>query len=114
MRTASPFARSCRARWCARSPPGRPAASSKLTLGGGVNWQSDSHTLVGAPDGGITFREGEVTQLSLMARYQFTPGISVQFNGSNLLDEKYFVLDEYDNTYYGEPLAVSASLSWDF
>jgi outer membrane receptor for ferric coprogen and ferric-rhodotorulic acid len=92
----------------------RPAALEKLTLGGGINWQSDSHTLVGGPDGSVDFREGDVTQISLMARYQFTPKISVQVNGSNLLDEKYFVLDNYDNSHYGEPLAVSASLNWQF
>jgi outer membrane receptor for ferric coprogen and ferric-rhodotorulic acid len=38
----------------------------------------------------------------------------VQFNGENLLDKKYFVLDEYDNTYYGAPLNVSASFRWTF
>jgi outer membrane receptor for ferric coprogen and ferric-rhodotorulic acid len=91
-----------------------PPAVNKLTLGGGINWQSDSYTFVGAPDGGVTFRQGDVTQISLMARYQFTPRISVQVNGSNLLDENYYVLDEYDNTHYGEPLAVSASLNWRF
>ena len=32
----------------------RPAALEKLTLGGGINWQSDSYTLVGGPDGGVT------------------------------------------------------------
>jgi outer-membrane receptor for ferric coprogen and ferric-rhodotorulic acid len=94
-----------------------PAASSKLTIGGGVNWQSRSYTLVGAPevlDFGTTLRQGNVTQVSLMARYQFTPKISVQLNGSNLLDKKYYVLDDYDNTHYGEPLGVSASLNWRF
>ena len=91
-----------------------PAALDKLTIGGGLNWQSDSTTLVGAPAGGATIRQGDVTQISLMARYRFTPKISVQVNGSNLLDKKYYVLDDYDNTHYGEPLAVSASLSWEF
>ena len=92
----------------------QPAALEKLTLGGGINWQSDSHTLAGGPNGGILVHEGDVTQISLMARYQFTPKVSVQLNGSNLLDETYYVLDNYDNTHYGEPLAVSASLNWTF
>ena len=92
----------------------RPAALEKLTLGAGINWQSDSFTQVGGPVGGITLRESDVTQISLMARYQFTPKISVQLNGSNLLDEDYYVLDNYDNTHYGEPLGVSASLNWVF
>ena len=76
----------------------RPAAIEKLTLGAGINWQSDSFTQAGGPNGGILLREGDVTQISLMARYQFTPKISVQLNGSNLLDETYYVLDNYDNT----------------
>jgi len=92
----------------------RPAALEKLTLGAGINWQSDSFTQVGGPVGGIALRESDVTQISLMARYQFTPKISVQLNGSNLLDEDYYVLDNYDNTHYGEPLGVSASLNWVF
>jgi len=94
-----------------------PAALNKLTLGGGINWQSGSYAIVGAPEvlgSGATLRQGEVTQISLMARYQFTPKIAVQLNGSNLLDKKYYVLDDYDNTHYGEPLGVSASLNWQF
>jgi outer membrane receptor for ferric coprogen and ferric-rhodotorulic acid len=95
----------------------RPAALVKLTIGGGVNWQSESRAIVGAPEAlgfSTTLRQGDVMQVSLMARYQFTPGISAQLNASNLLDEKYFVLDDYDNTHYGEPLGVSASLNWRF
>jgi len=92
----------------------RPAALEKLTLGAGINWQSDSYTQVGGPDGGILLRQDDVTLVSLMARYQFTPKISVQLNGSNLLDEDYYVLDNYDNTHYGEPVGVSATLNWQF
>jgi outer membrane receptor for ferric coprogen and ferric-rhodotorulic acid len=93
-----------------------PALQGRLTIGGGVNFQSDSHTRVAAPPGNITtdLREGDVTLLSLMARYRVTDNVSVQFNGENLLDKKYFVLDEYDNTYYGAPLNVSASFRWTF
>jgi outer membrane receptor for ferric coprogen and ferric-rhodotorulic acid len=92
----------------------RPAAIEKLTLGAGINWQSDSYSQVGGPAGGVLFRENDVTQISLMARYQVSPKVSVQLNGSNLLDEKYYVLDNYDNTHFGEPLSVSASLNWAF
>ena len=28
--------------------------------------------------------------------------------------EKYFVLDEYDNTYFGAPANYSASFTWAF
>lgn len=82
-----------------------------LTLGGGVNWQSKSSTFVGTPDGGTTLEQSDVTLLSLMARYRVTPNISVQFNTDNLLDEKYYVLDEYDNTYFGTPVNYSLSVN---
>ncbi|NKF20731.1 TonB-dependent siderophore receptor [Solimonas marina] len=89
-------------------------ALRRLTVGGGVDWQSSSSTQVGSPDGGATLRQGDVTLLSLMARWQFTPQIALQINGSNLLDKKYYVLDEYDNTYYGAPINGSASLRISF
>ncbi|HEY0179777.1 MAG TPA: TonB-dependent siderophore receptor [Dokdonella sp.] len=91
-----------------------PAALRALTLGGGVNWQSRSRTFVGSPDGGTTLRQASVTNLAVMARYQFTPRFSAQLNGSNLLDKKYYVLDEYDNTYYGAPASVTLSLRYTF
>ena len=91
-----------------------PARVEGLALGAGVNWQSASSTFVGTPDGnGTTLRQGDVTLLSLMARYRFTPQVSLQFNGDNLLDRKYYVLDEYDNTYYGASPSYSLSLRLD-
>ncbi|WP_051362189.1 TonB-dependent siderophore receptor [Solimonas soli] len=89
-------------------------ALKRLTLGGGVDWQSDSSTQVGSPDGGATLHQGDVTLLGLMVRWQFTPQWSLQLNGENLLDKKYYVLDEYDNTYYGAPISGSASLRFRF
>jgi len=86
----------------------------KLALGGGVNWQSRSSTFVGTPEGGTTLRQGDVTDISLMARYAFTPQLSLQLNGSNLLDRKYYVLDEYDNTYYGAPANATLTLRYAF
>ena len=88
-----------------------PDAWQKLTLGGGVSWQSSSKTTVASPDGATTWRQDAVTLLSVMARYEITPKVSVQFNSENLLDEKYFVLDEFDNTYYGAPVDYSLSVN---
>jgi outer membrane receptor for ferric coprogen and ferric-rhodotorulic acid len=79
-----------------------------------VNWQSSNRTFVGTPDGGTTLEQGSIALVSLMARYQLTPQASVQLNADNLLDKKYFVLDEYDNTYFGEPLRVTASVQVQF
>jgi outer membrane receptor for ferric coprogen and ferric-rhodotorulic acid len=91
-----------------------PAVLDRLTLGGGVNWQSSSHTFVGSPDGGMELHQGSVLLLNAMARYEVTTNLSIQANGSNLLDKKYFVLDEYDNTYYGAPRSFSVGMKLDF
>lgn len=82
----------------------------KLTLGGGVNWQSASSTTVGSPNGATDLRQGSFANVSLMARYKFSPNLSLQFNANNLFDRKYYVLDEFDNTYYGSPANYSVTL----
>jgi outer-membrane receptor for ferric coprogen and ferric-rhodotorulic acid len=91
-----------------------PSRIEGLTLGGGVNWQSQSSTFVGDPDGGRILRQRSVALVNLMARYRFSPGMSLQLNADNVLDRKYFVLDEYDNTYYGAPSSATLSLHLDF
>jgi outer membrane receptor for ferric coprogen and ferric-rhodotorulic acid len=91
-----------------------PAALDRLTVGGGVNWQSKSHTAVGTPDGVTEYRQDAVTLLNLVARYAITPNVSVQLTGRNLLDETYFVLDQYGNLYYGEPINYSVGLDLRF
>lgn len=91
-----------------------PPMLSPLTVGGSVNWQSKSDLDVASPQGLTNIEQGDVTLLGLMARYQFTPALSAQLNGSNLLDRTYYVLDEYGNLYYGAPASVSATFSYRF
>lgn len=91
-----------------------PTRVQALSIGGGISWQSDSYTTVGAPDGAATFEQKALTLLSLMLRYAITPQLTMQFNAENLLDEKYYVLDEFDNTYFGEPQKYTAAVSWSF
>ncbi len=55
-------------------------------------------------------RQGSLATVALMARYQFTPNLSVQFNGNNVFDKKYYVLDQFDNTYYGAPANYSLTM----
>jgi len=86
-------------------------ALSKLTIGGGLNWQSASHTFVGTPDGGTQLRQRDVTLLSVTARYQITPNVSVQFNGNNLLDKKYYILDDFDDTSFGAPASYALGVN---
>ena len=81
-----------------------------LTLGAGVNWQSATSTEVASPSGPTTLQQGSVAQVAMMARYQFTPNLSVQFNGNNIFDRKFYVLDQFDNTYYGAPANYSLTM----
>lgn len=85
-----------------------------LTLGAGFNWQSHSQTQVGTPTGSEILHQGGVAQVSLMAKYAFSPFASLQLNANNVFDRKYYVLDEYDNTYYGTPANVSLTLRLAF
>lgn len=88
---------------------------ANLTLGGGVNWQSHSQLDVqNSPTTMTTVRQGSVTLFSVLARYQLTPNFSVQINGANLLDKKYYVLDEYGNLYFGTPRNGSIGLRYTF
>ena len=91
-----------------------PGILHGLTIGGGVNWQSDSSVDVYGPNGLTRVEQDAVTLVSLLARYQLSPQVSVQINGANLLDEKYYVLDEYGNLYYGTPAAVFAGIGMRF
>lgn len=85
-----------------------------LALGAGINWQSATQTTVGSPNGAYLLRQGSVSLVNLMARYAFSPSLSVQLNANNVFDKKYYVLDEYDNTYYGAPASYTASLRFTY
>lgn len=86
----------------------------KLTLGGGLNWQS--HTFVddaAGPNGPRRFDQGSYTLANLFGRYQFTPQLAMQVNINNLFDEKYY---SYFDGYgvYGEPLNATAAVTYSF
>ncbi|MFJ4454222.1 TonB-dependent siderophore receptor [Pseudomonas sp. NPDC089392] len=89
-----------------------PGELNRLTLGGGMNWQSGLS---------LTTRLGKATQeqyavLNLMARYDLTQHLSASVNVNNLFDKKY--LSSLDPTfytgYYGEPRNVMFSTRYSF
>jgi len=93
-----------------------PGAWSKLTLGGGVNWQSAVYTYGENPLG----VSGKIEQkayalVNLMARYEFSKQLSAQLNINNLFDKTYFnMFDAYDQITYGAPRSVSLSMKYQF
>jgi len=91
-----------------------PGDWNGLTIGGGVNWQAASDALVDGPDGAQRLHQSSVTLVSAMARYAFNPQSELQLNVDNLLDKKYFVLDEYSNLYYAAPSSATLSFRYRF
>ena len=84
-----------------------PGALDKLTVGGGVNWQSkvgyDLHS----------FTQGSYAITNLMARYQISQNLSATVNLDNVFDRKYFSVASSYGTY-GAPRNLMAGFRYDF
>ncbi|PWK85300.1 TonB-dependent siderophore receptor [Fulvimonas soli] len=91
-----------------------PGGWSRLTVGGGFNWQDASKAPVDGPSGTQYVRQSSVLLLGAMARYAFNDHASLQVNGDNLLNRKYFVLDDYSNFYNAPPMNFMVSFSYRF
>lgn len=90
--------------------------SPAWTVGGGVTWRSTSTTPNARFDanGRITgYQEQRSYALvSLMARYQYSPRVTLGLNVANALDKSYFTNSNIAN--YGTPRSISASLHLSF
>jgi outer membrane receptor for ferric coprogen and ferric-rhodotorulic acid len=94
-----------------------PGAWDKLSVGGGVNWEGKTYTVVpDVPPG----TDGRVEQesfalVNLMARYEFSRQLSAQLNVNNLLDKKHFGLSAaYEGVNYQAPRGASLTLRYRF
>lgn len=84
-----------------------PGALDKLTLGGGVNWQSKyGYDLK-------SYTQGSYALVNLMARYDITSNLSAAINLNNLFDKEYFA---GASTYgvYGAPRNIMTSLRYSY
>ena len=95
-----------------------PGELDRLTVGGGVNWQSAIHMTVDswqlpAP---AKVKQGEYATVGLMARYQLTPQWSTTATLNNLFDKKYISsLDEnFRSGSYGAPRNVMLTTKYAF
>jgi len=92
-----------------------PGAWRDLTLGSGVNWQSSNYTIANGPNGAERVQQGAYALVSLMARYQFNPRLSLQVNLNNAFDRKYYSqIGYYSHGAWGAPRNVLAMLSYRF
>jgi outer membrane receptor for ferric coprogen and ferric-rhodotorulic acid len=98
-------------------------ALEKLTVGGGVNWQSEffGNVFQPNPDDPVNFGQSStITQQSyalvdVMARYRFNDHLSTTLNVKNLFDQTYYTgLGNFGTGFYGEPRNVQLTTRWDF
>lgn len=92
-----------------------PGEWSKLTLGGGVKWQSRFYK---APNTGTSSLGGEQSsyaQVSLMGRYSITKQANVAVNVNNVFDKKYALQKgDFDTVGYGAPRNVMVTLNYQY
>ncbi|MNS80051.1 Ferric-pseudobactin BN7/BN8 receptor precursor [compost metagenome] len=100
-----------------------PGRWSPLTLGGGVNWQSEFFGNVFQPNPADTVNFGQnstITQRSyalvdVMARYRFNEHLSTTLNVKNLFDKTYYTgLGNFGTGFYGEPRSLQLTTRWQF
>nr|WP_295111838.1 TonB-dependent siderophore receptor [uncultured Caulobacter sp.] len=94
-----------------------PGALSGLTVGGGVNWQSEAYSastnpVTGAP---FSFAQKSYALVSLMARYEINDQLSIQANVENLTDKTYYAQTGFYSQYrYGKPRNYTVALKYAF
>lgn len=94
-----------------------------LTVGGGVNWQSDIYRYASRPVGrnangslmtqSTAIRQEAYALVNLMSRYEFDKHLSASLNVNNLFDTKYYNnVGFYNGVYWGDPRTVTLALDW--
>ncbi|MHC8353939.1 TonB-dependent siderophore receptor [Pseudomonas sp. LB3P81] len=98
-------------------------ALEKLTVGGGVNWQSEFFGNVFQPNPNDTVNFGQSSTIiqrsyalvDVMARYRFNDHLSTTLNVKNLFDKTYYTgLGNFGTGFYGEPRSLQLTTRWDF
>ena len=98
--------------WTSYRPPEGPL--SRLTLGGGVNWQSKTSASLSEIFGPTTVpvRQGAYALVDVRAAYDLSDNITLAVNVNNLFDKRYWERMngvQYGNTY-GAPRNVLATV----
>jgi outer membrane receptor for ferric coprogen and ferric-rhodotorulic acid len=99
----------------------RAGELSKLTVGGGVNWESRTYTAdPAAPAAAIKANGGLIEQdsfalVNLMARYDISDKLSAQANLNNVTDKTHFgMFAAYGAITYAAPRSASLTLKYKF
>ena len=90
-----------------------PGQWSRLTVGGGLRWQSATSATLTVGGRDVEFEQKSFGTVSLMARYAFTPQLSLQLNVNNLFDKKHYVNVDGQGQF-GTPRNAMAVMSYRF
>ncbi|WP_220816024.1 TonB-dependent siderophore receptor [Pseudomonas paralcaligenes] len=89
---------------------------NRLTLGGGVRWESETsygNTEV-IPGTTLEATQGSYAIVDLLARYRFDEHFTGTLNVNNLFDKEYYASTSVYSDLYGEPRSLSATLRWEY
>jgi outer membrane receptor for ferric coprogen and ferric-rhodotorulic acid len=93
-------------------------ALDRLTLGGGVDWQSKFFGNVWSPVpdvGYARFTQDAYALVDAFAEYQITDRVTARVNVHNLLNKKYYTgLGLFETGFYGEPRNVTLTVKASF
>lgn len=94
-----------------------PGMLDKITVGGGISYQSLFYgRIYSAAAGDYTrIKQGGYSLVDLMTRYQYNEQLSFTLNANNVTDKRYLSgLGNFDTTYYGEPRNFMLTTRWEF
>jgi len=94
-----------------------PGVLAKVTVGGGISYQSAYYGQVYSSNAGdyTRIKQGGFTLVDLMTRYQYNEHLSFAVNANNVFDKRYLTgLGNFDTSYYGEPRNMMLTTKWDF
>lgn len=103
-----------------------PDHLNRITVGGGVTWQSGLYNNFNKPTGQFTATgaplttptrvdQGSFALINLMARYQVTDNLSAALNINNLTDKHYYRnIGFYNGVHWGEPRNIQLTARYHF
>lgn len=92
-----------------------PAELHRITVGGGVNWQSRFYQDTRSPLGTQSVGQSSYTLVSLMGKYDLTADTSLTLNVDNLFDKNYYrMVGFYSQEVYGAPRNATLTLRHAF
>jgi outer membrane receptor for ferric coprogen and ferric-rhodotorulic acid len=89
---------------------------NRLTLGGGLRWESatsyDNTQVV--PGRTLSAKQESYALVDVLARYKFDEHFTGTLNVDNLFDKEYYASTSVYSDLYGEPRSFTATLRWEY